>query len=295
MHSEQPQIIAIGGMHVDDIAIPLRTLRTGMSIPVKWQKRVGGVAANAARVAGRSVSTTLYAAIGDDTAAQALVNAFAEDAVRLEPVLFRGQATGRYTVVLDESGELHIGLSSVELAERLTFKCIENLLPSHTPDAVILDANLSEDALVGLTTYFEHTGDCSIVALPVSPAKATRLIHCAAQIDLLICNRNEAAELAGSLDIQGIAFQLNKLGFNNCIVTDSSEPITLLRNGSIRSIEITHSGDIQQAVNGAGDALAGATIAAWTQGIELEQAVKHYGLQAAYDVLSGAWVAPELY
>lgn len=289
--STQHRLLVVGGMHVDDIANPLQALQVGVSNPVRWEQRVGGVATNAARVAAKSVPTTLYAAVGEDAMAQALTNAFDSDAVTLRPCRINGKATGRYTVVLNPDGELHLGLSAVTLAEALTADWV---LAHLTPEAagLLVDANLSQDTLLNLTRHVGQNSSTRIIALPVSPARCIRLLPAAKYIDLLICNVSEARQLTDVESVSEMFPAFNKLHFQQVVVTDSGNPVTVLSDQGIHSIAVPRVQTIQQAVNGAGDALAGATVAAWIGGSSLVDAIEQCGIGAALDVLNGDWQAP---
>lgn len=292
--ADKPELLVIGGLHVDDIAIPIDALQAGVSNPVNWQQRLGGVAANAARVASRATPTELIAALGNDGRATMLVEALQKDNLKLTPVIFPDASTGRYTVILNEEGELHIGLSDVTLAEKLDLDSINPLLGSATPAGVLIDANLQEQLILDITTFFSRHQFTRTIAMPVSPARSTRLLSSAENIDLLICNASEARMLGNTTDDSDRAKGLLHAGFKTFIITDAQNPITVFDSGELHKIPLPKLETIQTAVNGAGDALAGATTAAWLNGESLVSATAHHGIPAAQSVLSGHWQAPAI-
>lgn len=294
-------IIIIGGLLVDDIAISEEYLRPGSSNPVRWQHRLGGVATNVARVVAQQLDTLLIASVGDDNHGKLLASLLAQESMSSSLIIWRGQNSDRYTAVLDHDGELYIGLADTRLAEQVHWQDIESRLPEVTPDAIVLDANLSElclsESVAALNKHYqsghkqaEHNQPrMLLIALAVSPVKSQRLLPVAQSIDVLLCNRREAAALTEcdvDCDINMLADALLKKQFHRFVITDGGDPILVQEHDTRSTIPVSQV-DIEQNVNGAGDALAGATIAQLVLGQNLAQAVSAAGLNAARSVLSG--------
>ena len=284
---KQTSLVVIGALHVDDVATPLAELYPAASNPVQWHQSIGGVAANAARVASQFVQTTIIAAVGDDPLGQQLREQLQAEKLDVSLLTLHGRATGRYTVILDASGELFVGLSDVAQAETLSWAHIEQRLPRNIPGGVLLDANLNERCLCDSVQNLEYRGSPAIIAMAVSPAKASRWLPIAHQIDLLFCNRAEAAALTTlprDSPINQLADALTQLGFRRFVLTDGPQPLLVHTASQHQHIKVpenvaTHS------VNGAGDALAGATTAHWIAGQNLSRSIVEYGLPAARAVL----------
>ena len=291
-------IIVIGGLLVDDIAISEEYLRAGSSNPVQWQHRLGGVATNVARVVAQQLNTRLIACTGDDDYGKLLANLLEKEILQSSLIVQQNQASDRYTAVLDHDGELYIGLADTRLAEQLQWSDIKTHLPATRPDAIVIDANLSEQCLTktmaGLANHYQP--NVPVIALAVSPKKSLRWLPVADSVATLLCNRREAAALTGlevDSHINALADALIQKRFQRFIITDGSEPIVVQELDSRHTISVPPV-DIEQNVNGAGDALAGATIVQLALNQSLLTAVSTFGLDAARSVLIGDASPPEV-
>jgi len=288
---DRHRLVIIGGLLVDDIAIPVEKLQPRSSNPVNWQHRLGGGAANVAQVVAQQIDTVLIASTGDDDHGKLLASLLAKQSVSASLVVWTNHQSDRYTAVLDSDNELYIGLADAQLAEKMNWLDIESRLPGNAPEAVVIDANLSprclNETVTGLKEKYSQSP--TLFALAVSPVKARRLLPLASNIDVLLCNRREAAALSGlpsNSDIQHIADGLQAQGFARFGITDGTDAIMVQDNESRTLIQVPHIG-IEETVNGAGDALAGASIAGILQGYALEDAVGTFGIPAARAILSG--------
>lgn len=288
---EKGDVVIIGGLLVDDIAIPLENLRPQSSNPVKWQHRLGGVAANVAQVVAQQLNTVFIASTGDDEHGKLLAALLAKAAVSASLVVWTDRRSDRYTAVLDTNGELYIGLADAQLAEQTSWLDVQSRLPASTPSAVILDANLSaeciEDTIAGCVSQYAEKP--LLIALAVSPVKARRLLPVAGNIDVLMCNRREAAalcDMAWDSSIDQLADGLLAKQFKRFGITDGHQAV-LVQDKTKRSLIDVPPMSIDNSVNGAGDALAGATVIGMVKGFALQDAVASYGLPAARAVLSG--------
>lgn len=294
----QKNIIVIGGLLVDDIAISAENLRARSSNPVRWQHRLGGVATNVAHVVAQQLDTLLIASTGDDNYGDLLTRLLADASMSSSLIVRSQQSSDRYTAVLDHDGELYIGLADAKLAEQLTWQEIKAHLPESAPAAFVLDANLSQNCLVDTVTAIHQPDDLSVpvIALAVSPVKSLRWLPVAKSVDTLLCNRREAAALTrldDNSDINTLADALQKQQFQTFAITDGPDPIVVQEPDARHTIPVPPIA-IAQNVNGAGDALAGATIVALALGQSLQQAIYTAGMQAARSVLSGDSSQPKL-
>lgn len=295
-------MLIIGAVHLDDIAQPDCPLVSEASNPVTWTQRVGGVAANAACAATRVLSpptnnqVALMAAVGDDNTALQLKLALHAAGVGTRLLEFPGASTGRYTAIMTDQGELHIGLADVSLAERLGESTTHNITELTSYDSILVDANLSASYLM---TIAEQTSQLEVrlAAMSVSPVKSLRLLGIANQIDLLFCNRREALsmnpQLPTNASLDELADGLCQAGFTQLVLTDGSLPL-LIQDKAHRVRLNVPDVESTQNVNGAGDALAGASFAAWSNGMNLVQAVQEIGLAQAAMIVRGDHKSPQI-
>lgn len=298
--SAKKRLLIIGAVHIDDIAKPESALVPLASNPVRWSQHIGGVAANAACSAARtiddshSLSVEFLAAVGDDANATRLVQTLNALNVKTQFKQFEHAVTGRYTAVMNYDGELYIGLSDVSLAEELTESMVDELTDWSGVAAVLLDANLSQQCLLDISSVAARH-NVPVAAMSVSPVKTQRLLALAENIDLLFCNRREASAMLSHADnsasLDTLADGLSALGFSNMILTDGHSPVLVRHGGetthiSVKHIECTHH------VNGAGDALAGATFVAWANGMNLAESLEKSGLPASAHIVTGRYQPP---
>ena len=280
-------LTCIGSLLVDDIAKPLQILHAGASNPVRWTQSVGGVAANVAKAAAVREKSTLISAAGNDQ--PALLNHAGLSQVNCQWIK-RDKPFDRYTAVLTEDGDLFVGLASTELAESLTMDDIQPHIAAPT-SAYAIDANLSSQCLLELLEFItSEQPDSIIAALPISPEKAIKWRLSAAKVDVLFCNRREAAALTdqpATLPVEELATALLDMGFTNIVLTDAANPITVMRQGQLTNVMVP-SINITGNVNGAGDALAGATLAHYLKTRNLTRSVTVAGLTAAQCVLTSS-------
>ncbi len=291
-------VTLVGGLLVDDIAISTKLLRPRSSNPVQWQHRLGGVATNVARVVSQQIETLLVASIGTDNQAPILKKLLQQESITASLITRQNQPSDRYTAVLDQDGELYVGLADVQLAEQITWDEIASRLPELPPDALVLDANLSADCLRNTIESLDDAYKTSppIFALAVSPVKSARWLPIAHKVDTLLCNRREACALT-QLDvntpINEIADALLQQHFKRFVLTDGNQTVLVQDTDQRHAIPVT-AVPIEQTVNGAGDALAGATISQYLQGSDLAEAVAQSGMEAARAVLCGDTRPPSI-
>lgn len=294
------RVAVIGAAHVDELATPEQALVPHASNPVSWSQRVGGVAANAACAAMRSANGTIgvefVAAVGDDILARQLAETLRAQGLHAHLVTFNTQRTGRYCAVMDHDGELFIGLADVSLAEKLSAADANTVLALKGVAGVLMDANLSESCLMEIASQAGKKSQ-TVAALSVSPAKTQRLIAAAPHIHLLFCNRREAIamcpHLSATSDLGTLADSLTKIGFSQLVITDGASPI-LVQDLHQRYSISTPLVPSTSTVNGAGDALAGASFAALSTGMSLPDAVRNHGIRQSEQIVRGLVKAPIL-
>lgn len=296
----------VGALHVDDIATSQQGLIPRASNPVSRQQRVGGVAANAAFAAAASATgdtpkarqpIRFAAAIGTDAVATQLENTLLQAGIAPCLQYLSECTTGRYIAVLEPDGELYIGLSDVALAESLDATKVPLQCADYPCQALLMDANLTEKCLKTLSQLASSAG-ITQAAMSVSPVKTTRLLSMASSLDLLFCNRREAMALAAAdfpvdAHIDQLADALLDQGFRQFVLTDAASPVLVQDHRDRCHVPVPAIGSAS-SVNGAGDALAGATFAGWCAGTELADAVCRFGLPQAARVVMGKQVAAAL-
>jgi|GEM_PF-218004 len=315
------RLLCVGAVHIDDTATPLGSLVAKASNPVRWSHSIGGVSANALRAARRELprlDIDFIAAVGDDTYAETLADALQQQTINTRFVTLDNTPTGRYSAILDQHGELFIGLADVDNAERLTLEHIVHKIGALAPDAVLIDTNLHAETIAALAQYVKQHWQCPLLGLAVSPAKGVKLLSIREQLAMLICNRREAIALLQTRPQMGpqmglqtgkqtdvatttpsrsnsgfehasteaLALALIDSGFSRFVLSDGADPVFVFEDDQLKQLAVPRLA-IESTVNGAGDAMAGAIVAHWVNGTKLFEAVKTAGLPAASRILTG--------
>lgn len=277
----KPHLLAVGGAHIDRRGRVLGRYVPGVSNPGIVDEEVGGAAFNALRNAvRRGVTASLMSLRGGDTAGEAVQRAIAEAGIADLSAVFLDRATPSYTALLNHDGELIAGLADMGLYDMAFPKQMGRSKMReavHGADAILCDANLPGAALSRLLGIAAAK---PVFAIAISPAKAARLEDLLAHIACLFMNRREAEQLAGRAGpIQDTVARLWAKGLGAGIITAGEGPVTGFDKAALFTLAPPKARTIAD-VTGAGDALAGATVAAMMRGLALGEALRE-GLAAA--------------
>ena len=275
-------LLAIGGAHIDRRGQVSGPYVAGASNPGVLSEEVGGGVFNALRNAvRRGVRASLLSVRGGDTAGETVGRSILEAGIEDLSAVFLDRSTPSYTALLESSGELIAGLADMELYD---FAFARQIARSKVAEAisesaaVLSDANLPEEALRKLSIL---AAGRPLFAIAISPAKVVRMAAASNGISCLFMNAREAASLSGLVDADSgeVASRLRELGLASGVITAGHRPLTGFDSSGQFSIEAPAAGRIAD-VTGAGDALAGVTIAAMMKGLAFRDAVRE-GMAAA--------------
>jgi pseudouridine kinase len=279
------RIFAVGGAHIDRRGRMSAEFVPGASIPGSMREDIGGVF-NAARAAvRRGTAATLMSVRGGDASGQRVAEAIAAARIDDASVIFLDRATPSYTALLDREGHVVAALADMALYDLVFPKQMRRAKVREElalADAVLTDANLPESALKRLV---ETAGKLPIFAIAISPAKAVRLVSVLPRLSCLFMNRPEATALAaaGTLDetapghaesdAEKLAGQLRALGLRRGVITDGGD--ATIAFDAERGWRFDPPAPRRNAdAAAAGDALAGATVAALLNGSPFPEAVR---------------------
>lgn len=291
----QSRILGIGGAHVDRRGRMSGEHVPGASNPGSMHEDAGGGTFNALRVAARrGIQAALISVRGGDAAGQMVASAAASAGIVDLSAVFLDRATPSYTAVLDRDGDVVAALADMELYEIAFPKQLRRSKIREAvawADCVLTDANLPEAALQRLTAAAEGT---PVHAIAISPAKAARLRPVLSRLACLYMNRREAAALAGmdtGRSAVELAARLRELGLPSGTISEGSRPVLAFDASGMFAMEPPPPGRIVD-VTGAGDALAGAAMAAAVTGKPLRAGLRE-GLAAALLALQSETSVPE--
>lgn len=293
--NEIAAIFAAGGAHIDRRGRVSGTYVPAASNPGTMREDVGGGAFNALRTAVRlGAAAALLSVRGGDGAGEAVARAIAQAGIEDLGAVFLDRSTPSYTALLDGTGELIVGLADMGLYDLAFPRQVRRARVREAvaaADAVLLDANLPTDALARLA---EPAADKPVFAIAISPAKVVRLKPLTGRLSLLFLNRREAAALAGDVEALPpgeLVAALRGAGLKAGVVTCGGGPTVGFDAAGAFAIEPPAPRHVAD-VTGAGDALAGATIAAVLRGRGLREALRE-GMAAALLALESPAAVPD--
>jgi pseudouridine kinase len=291
--------VVIGGASIDLKARPLGNLVHGTSNIGMVERTTGGVALNISlNLARLKLSHILVTMVGDD-ADGAYIREVCK-ASRIDTSLVRieqGERTAIYQAVMDNSGELYIGISAMSIFDRLTPAFLSDF-ESVLADAsfIVTDTNIPSETLLYLSSLCQK----DMIPLWVEPTaldKCGKLLPALSGITYLSPNAEELQELAGTPlgtpdDLVEAARDLVEEGVEHVFVTMGSDGVVwVTRDGyhHLPSRPVT-----VRDVNGAGDSFVAAVIWAILKGAPMEKALTYGNAAALLTIGAHESVCPDL-
>jgi pseudouridine kinase len=288
------KILAVGGAHIDRRGQVSGAYVPAASNPGTMREDVGGGVFNALRsTVRRGVSASLLSMRGGDAAGDTVSRAIAEAGIADLSAVFLDRTTPSYTALIDREGELIVGFADMALYDLAFPKQIRRSKVREVvaaTDAILCDANLPSSALERLIGL---AAGKPVYAIAISPAKVVRLIPVLGRLAALFMNRREAIVLAGvnaNATEREIVDGLRCSGLTSGVVTAGDGPVLGFDEADTFSILPPQPRKVAD-VTGAGDALAGATVAALLGGQKLRAALRE-GVAAATLAIESADAVP---
>jgi pseudouridine kinase len=274
-------IACIGGAHLDRHGVLRGPLVLGTSNPGDVRVEFGGVARNVAENLARlGRKVTLLSRVGDDDAGRQVLRH--AEGIGIDTGLVtvsEARPTASYTAILENSGELVLGLVDRDIYTEITPALVEPMvarLDEH--ELWFIDANTPAETINWLLT---RAGERPAAVDAVSVVLARGLRPLLPRIPILFANVAQAASVAGveaQLDAAQAATALQQLGARAGIVTAGAAGIAVWRDGEVQSLHALPARP--RDVTGAGDALVAGTLFGLSQGAGLAEAAQ-LGLAAA--------------
>jgi pseudouridine kinase len=281
----KPRLLGIGGAHIDRRGTMSAHYIYGASIPGRMMEEPGGGVFNALRAACQfQIDCALLSVRGGDAAGEIVANEMKRCGISDLSSTFLDRTTASYTALLTREGDVVAALADMSIYETALPRQITRRKTREAiaeSDGILLDANMPGEAI---TRLIDRCKDKPIFAIAISPAKAVRLRPCLSAISCLFLNQREARAILGiseqgTMNSADLARGLVDKGVKRCVVTHGAKDVCLADANHLTMMtppKLTKVVD----VTGAGDALAGVTIAALLNNMAFETAV-HHGLAAA--------------
>ena len=282
----KPKLLGIGGAHIDRRGTMAGEYIYGASVPGQIIEEPGGGVFNALRTARQfHIDCAMLSVRGGDAAGDAVAAEMKRAGISDLSSVFLDRTTASYTALLTREGDVIAALADMSIYETALPRQIsrsKTRAAIQASDAVLIDANMPEDSIGRL---MQHCLDRPVYALAVSPAKAVRLRAGLSQLACLFLNQREAKAILTMPDNNAplhsldLAQALYLAGVKRCVLTNGADSVCVLDGPSISMIAPPKTDQVID-VTGAGDAMAGAIIAALLQNEDLLSAVQA-GLAAA--------------
>ncbi len=276
---EKDVIIVIGGANVDRKFHLNEAVQLGTSNPATTSISVGGVARNVAENLGRlSHSVKLITLMGKDQDAT-FIEETSGAYIDFELVdHLEEEKTGSYSAILDNEGELVLGLANMSIYNLLS----PNVLRKHeiillNSRCIIVDLNCPKETV-------EYLRDLAIsrnilfTIVPVSSSKMKNMPNTLNGVSFFICNLDEAETYLNNRfedmnDFMNAAQRLLEMGAENVVLTLGDKGVIVGSSLGIKHIEATKVNEVND-VTGAGDAFVGAMMHGVLVGELFEDAVR---------------------
>ncbi|MDH6363036.1 pseudouridine kinase [Enterococcus sp. PF1-24] len=298
--NENQQIVCIGGANVDRKIHSQAAIQPYTSNPANSSQSVGGVARNIAENLGRLGWPVAMLTVAGKDADFNLIRQESEHYMDLSFVEQKETvATGSYTAVLDDTGNLFVALADMDAYQLLTpelFKSKEKLL--RNAKCIIADLNCSSESLEYLLTFGKELQK-PVIFIPVSSPKIKNLPKDLSGLTWLITNCDESetyfnCKIKSQADWQQVVEKWLALGIENVIVTKGTDGALAGNQQGERihqpALTVEHLVD----VTGAGDAFCAAIVDAWLDNHSLKEALQQATVNSVRTIESSFTVRPEL-
>ncbi len=280
-------VLVIGSAGLDIIGRANAELHIGTSNPSNLRMSFGGTARNLAENLARlGTDVFIITAVGDDPQGKQLLSQISETGVNVDHALIvPDQLTGTYLAILDNQGNLHLGMDDMRVIDAITPEYLRQQRELFKGAIVVfVDANLSPKTLMTAISI-AWRAKVPIAADPTSVSLAPALLPHLERLWLITPNETEAEVLCphpvphADRDMAiDAARHLVSQGVDIAIVTMAEFGL-----GYASADMSGHVPALQTEIidpTGAGDALTAAVIFALLNDIPLDEAVR-LGLSAA--------------
>ncbi|WP_241005181.1 carbohydrate kinase family protein [Nocardioides sp. zg-1228] len=284
-------VVVVGGTNMDVVARTSAPLVAATSNPGRTRISPGGVGRNIAACLGLlGAPVRLVSAVGDDAFGDEALRVTAACGADVGAVRRVPGATGTYTAVLDDRGELVAAVSDMAIVDELVLDTV------HLTDAalVVLDGNLAHAQAARVVAAAAAAG-VPLAFEPVSVAKAARLADLVHDLFLVTPNADEVAALTGrpAADWRGSVAELHDRGVEHVWLRQGSAGSWMCSRGA-EPVHLAATPATVVDVTGAGDAMLAAWVAAWLRGADPVTAARLGHRAAAATVESPSTVRPDL-
>lgn len=229
----------------------------------------GGVGRNIAHnLCNLGLDVALVAAIGGDVYGSAIMDSCVSLGMDMSmAAVLPERRSSTYLFINDENGDMQLAVSDMDIA-----RCIDaDYLAGHMAeinkaDAVVLDANLSEETVA----FVVENCTVPVYADPVSTVKAMRLKNSLGGVHTLKPNEIEALQLTGEEDVEKAAKALLNMGLKRVFISMGKNGMLAADENETLRLPCLKADVV--CTTGAGDASMAAIVRAGVYGLGLYDA-----------------------
>ena len=288
--TRSPYVTVVGGMNMDIGGRPYKKLVAKDSNPGAVRMSPGGVGRNIAHnMSLLGLDVRLVTAFGDDVYAQKLAAVCGELGIDIsQSPMIPGGHTSTYLFVNDESGDMQLAVSDMDIYDHLTPQVLQSrrqLLDGS--QVVVLDTNLPAETVA----WVAKNCRAPIFADPVSSAKAEKLRPVLGRLHTLKPNRIEAELLSGvaisdDASLRRAADALLETGLHRVFISLGADGVFAAdRSGQVLHLPAPEGNIV--STTGCGDSFMAALAWAYLQGSDLERSARA-GLAASTITMASA-------
>lgn len=298
LHQGEGPVICIGGMNVDRKYMIEGDYIPKTSNPARSEIYTGGVARNIAENLGQLNQPVNLLSIGGFDQDFEWVKIKSEKAINMSAVdQLEGHATGSYTAVLDQDGEMQLALADMAVYDQMDLAWIESkqaLL--EIARLIIIDLNLPAETVAYLVN-FSKDQEIPLFVVPVSSPKMNRLPANLEGLHTIFTNIDES-ETYFNLDakdeetVQELAKMWHNVGVGEVILTKGSQATAYShKDQGVQFFQPPHVKEVVD-VTGAGDSFVAGYAYAYLNNYKTLDAIQFAMTNAYHTIQSLESVRP---
>jgi len=274
---DNPYVTVVGGVNMDIHGFPKNRLIPGDSNIGSVKMSLGGVGRNIGENLVRlGIETKLISVLGDDIYGSKILEESALVGLDMKnSLILKGESTSIYLAVLDETHDMSVAISSMDIYERMTVDFIKE--KKHVIDnskLCILDTNIPVDVIEYLLNNHRNT---DFFLDTVSTAKAKKVSHLIGNIHTLKSNTIEVEAITG-IEIQNedglkrnCEYLMNK-GVKKIFITLGKNGVFYCDETVMNNIKASNVKPVN--TTGAGDAFMAALVYCYLNNIDINESAK---------------------
>ena len=291
-------LVCVGGANMDIQGFSNAPINMRDSNPGKIRLCPGGVGRNIAEnLARMGARIYMVSAVGNDFFGDMLLKCCADAGILISEIeVIPGTNSSAYLVLTDRDGDMLAAISDMHIMKNLGAEFIfrpKNVLDK--ADAIILDPNLSPEALEALTAGWSHK---PIFADPISTAYAGLLKDFLPKLYMVKCNRQEAEvfadmEIREQNDLETAADRILDRGVECAVITSGSDGVFYKDKNGHKLLK-RHKPLEPVSATGAGDSFTAGMVYSWLNGFTPDAALEFAMRAAEITLMDPLTVSPKI-